>query len=76
MRRKASQAEGSRYAKAWKQEAHSYFTEVRTCEGEVVSERLERSQEPDPGGGRRGLGARPGSMLSSASSREPACEGD
>lgn len=58
MRRKASQAEGSRYAKAWKQEAHSYSTEVRTCEGEVVRERLERSQEPDPGVG--GGGWEPG----------------
>lgn len=74
MRRKASQAGGSRYAKAWKQEAHSYFTEVRTREGEVVRERLGGSQSLGVGGG--GLGARPGSMLSSASSREPACEGD
>lgn len=76
MRRKASQAEGSRYAKAWKQETHSYFTEARTWEGEAEREAGERSQGPDPGGGRRALGARPRLMLSSARSRKPACEGD
>lgn len=39
-----------------------------------MRERLERGQEPDTGVGRRELKARPRLMLSSASSKEPACE--